>query len=93
MRSRNTSNGRRGWKPDAPRSDRPEVTELPVVEVARTERLRLRRLDAGDAAFVLELVNDPSWIRYLGDRNLRTLRAAKRYIDDGPVAMYAAAAA
>lgn len=59
------------------------------MEVARTERLSLRWLDARDAAFVLELVNDASWIRYIGDRNVRTLRDAERYIDDGPVAMYA----
>ena len=59
------------------------------MEVARTERLRLRWLDARDAPFVLELVNDPAWIRYIGDRNVRTLRDAERYIDDGPVAMYA----
>jgi len=44
------------------------------MEVARTGRLRLRSLDARDAAFVLEFVNDPSWIRYIGDRNVRTLR-------------------
>lgn len=59
------------------------------MEVARTERLRLRWLDARDAAFVLELVNDPVWIRYIGDRNVRTLRDAERYIEDGPLAMYA----
>ena len=65
------------------------MTEPPRMEVARTGRLRLRWLDARDAAFVLELVNDPAWIRYIGDRNVRTLRDAERYIDDGPVDMYA----
>jgi ribosomal-protein-alanine N-acetyltransferase len=55
---------------------------------AETERLHLRRLDAGDAAFILELVNEPSWIRYIGDRNVRALLDAQRYIENGPVDMY-----
>jgi hypothetical protein len=38
-----------------------------------TERLTLRWLDAGDAALVLELLNDPSWLRYIGDRGVRTI--------------------
>ena len=59
--------------------------EEPVLE---TGRLRLRRLGPGDAGFVLRLVNDPDWLRYIGDRGVRTLDDAARYIADGPVAMY-----
>ncbi len=40
-------------------------------EVIRSERLGLRRFDPSDAAFVVELVNDPSWIRFIGDRNVQ----------------------
>jgi RimJ/RimL family protein N-acetyltransferase len=57
-------------------------------DVLESERLRLRRLGRGDAAFVLRLVNDPDWRRYIGDRGVRTLGDAERYIDSGPVAMY-----
>lgn len=53
-----------------------------------TARLRLRELEAGDAAFILELLTDPSWIRYIGDKGIRTLDGAQRYIDDGPRQMY-----
>jgi ribosomal-protein-alanine N-acetyltransferase len=37
---------------------------------------------------MLELLNDPSWIRYIGDRGVRTLAGAAEYIERGPVAMY-----
>ena len=53
-----------------------------------TERLRLRRLDSGDAEFILRLVNDPEWLRYIGDRGVRSLADAERYIASGPAAMY-----
>ena len=42
-----------------------------------------------DADFILELLNDPSFIRNIGDRKVRTLDGAKAYITDGPVASYA----
>jgi RimJ/RimL family protein N-acetyltransferase len=57
--------------------------------VVETERLRLRRLGAGDAPFVLELVNEPSWLRYIGDKNVRSLADAERYIAEGPARSYA----
>jgi len=41
----------------------------------------------GDAPFYLELVNDPDFIAHIGDRGLRTLEAAARAIEDGPVLM------
>ena len=39
----------------------------PIVET-ETDRLRLRRLDASDATFIFRLVNEPSWLRFIGDR-------------------------
>lgn len=57
--------------------------------VAATERLRLRRLDLDDAAFILELVNQPEWLRHIGDRNVHDLDAARAYLRNGPLAMYA----
>jgi len=58
------------------------------VEVIRTDRLILRRLSPADAEFIFELVNDPDWLRYIGDRGVRTLDDARRYILQGPMAMY-----
>ena len=53
-----------------------------------TTRLRLRPLTEQDAPFILELVNEPSWIRFIGDRGVRSLDDARRYIAEGPSAMY-----
>ena len=57
--------------------------------VLETQRLRLREIDAGDAPFILELVNDPDWIRFIGDRGVRTLEDARGYIERGPRSLYA----
>ncbi len=46
-----------------------------------SEQLRLRRAQPADAAFMLKLLNQPSWIRNIGDRGVRTLEDAERYID------------
>lgn len=54
-----------------------------------TPRLRLRPLAPEDDAFVLELLNEPDWLRFIGDRGVRTLADARRYIDEGPSAMLA----
>ena len=43
-----------------------------------------------DAEFILELLNDPSFIRYIGDKGVRDLDAARRYIVEGPVKSYEA---
>src|SRR5258708_19956700 len=56
--------------------------------VCETPRLRLRHVTDGDAGFVLELLNEPEFIRNIGDRQVRTLDAARRYIQLGPVASY-----
>lgn len=56
--------------------------------VLRTERLELRRLTTADAVFVRELVNDPEWLRHIGDRGVRTVADAEDYLRRGPLAMY-----
>jgi RimJ/RimL family protein N-acetyltransferase len=56
--------------------------------VLHTERLRLRRMHTGDAAFMLELLNQPSFIRNIGDRGARDLDGARRYITDRVRAAY-----
>jgi RimJ/RimL family protein N-acetyltransferase len=58
------------------------------VRILETERLFLRWLSTDDAEFIFELVNEPSWLRFIGDRGVRTLDDARDYIVNGPVAMY-----
>ena len=59
-----------------------------TVRVLETERLSLRRLTPDDAAFMLALLNDPDFLRNVGDRGARTIDDARGYIEKGPVAMY-----
>lgn len=48
--------------------------------ILRTERLTLTPPTEADAAFVLELLNDPGWIANIGDRGVRTEDEARTYI-------------
>lgn len=52
------------------------------LNVIETERLSLRELSEADAAFILELLNDPGFIRFIADRGVRTLEGAARYIEE-----------
>lgn len=61
-------------------------TDPPTI-VLRTARLLLRHMAASDAAFMLDLLNDKAWIRFIGDRGVRTLEQARDYILNGPVEM------
>jgi len=56
--------------------------------VLQTERLSLRELTVDDAQFILTLLNEPSFIRYIGDKQVRNLKDAEAYILNGPVASY-----
>src|ERR1043166_8727098 len=58
------------------------------MKVLETDRLILRHLTTDDVEFVLELLNDPSFIRYMGDKQVRNLEDAQRYITDGPAKSY-----
>lgn len=50
------------------------------MQILETDRLILRQLSTADAAFILELVNEPSFIQNIGDRGVRTLEEARAYI-------------
>ncbi len=56
--------------------------------VFETERLTLRHLCEDDAAFILALLNEPSFLQFIGDKGVRTLEDARIYILKGPVEMY-----
>ena len=49
--------------------------------IATTPRLRLRELTHEDGPFVMQLVNDPDWLRFIGDRNVHSLGDAHGYVD------------
>jgi len=56
--------------------------------VLATKRLTLRRLSPDDAGFIVELLNDPAFLRFIGDKAVRNADDARQYILDGPVASY-----
>jgi RimJ/RimL family protein N-acetyltransferase len=58
------------------------------LKVLETDRLNLRWLSTEDAEFILELLNEPSFLRFIGDKGVRTLDDARAYILNGPVDMY-----
>jgi [ribosomal protein S5]-alanine N-acetyltransferase len=57
--------------------------------VTETPRLTLRRMNTKDTAFMVALLNEPSFIRNIGDRGVRTTADAESYITAGPLASYA----
>ncbi len=46
-----------------------------------TERLIIRPTDISDASFVLKLMNTPKWIANIGDRNVKSIVQAEKYIE------------
>ena len=56
--------------------------------VVETDRLVLRKFVEGDAEFLLGLLNEPSFLRFVGDRGVRSIEEARKYMQDGPVRSY-----
>lgn len=56
--------------------------------IVETERLIANKLSTGHAAFILELVNSPGWLEFIGDRGIKTIPDAEYYIINGPMASY-----
>ena len=58
------------------------------MKVLETDRLVLRQLSADDAEFIVDLLNQPSFLKYIGDKGVRTVEEARQFILTGPVANY-----
>lgn len=58
------------------------------MKIIETNRLILRRFTEADSAFILELLNEPAWKRYIGDRGIDSLEAARHYVKTVPIASY-----
>lgn len=56
--------------------------------ILETERLGLRRFMEEDAPFMLRLLNEPSWIQFIGDRNVHTIAEAEQYLLKGAIESY-----
>lgn len=62
-----------------------EAVQGPVLHTARLE---LRWLTRDDAPMMLAVWNDPAFLRYVGDRGIRTLEQARAAIEAGPLGLY-----
>lgn len=64
------------------------ATTVTADAVLETERLVLRHLDVSDARFIVALLNEPAFLHYIGDRQVRSTEDAVAYILQGPAASY-----
>lgn len=56
--------------------------------IAITGRLKIRKFVLSDAKFIVKLVNQPDWLKHIGERNIKTSSDAIKYLKFGPIAMY-----
>ena len=56
--------------------------------IAETDRLIISKVTLKDAPFFLELMNTPHWIKYIGDRNIKTLKASEENLKNGILKSY-----
>jgi RimJ/RimL family protein N-acetyltransferase len=61
------------------------LATLPEIE---TPRLVLRRFVFDDAPQIVGLLTQPSFLKNIGDRGVRNVEDAHRYLREGPMAMY-----
>lgn len=54
---------------------------MTIAKILETERTILREVTGDDAGFILDLLNQPTFIKYIGDRNLRAVEQAREYIE------------
>jgi [ribosomal protein S5]-alanine N-acetyltransferase len=52
-----------------------------VQKTYTTTRLKLDRLHLNDAAFIFELLNTEGWIKFIGDRNIRSIEDSEKFIE------------
>jgi [ribosomal protein S5]-alanine N-acetyltransferase len=58
------------------------------MQILETERLILREFNLEDAAFILELLNTPTWLKFIGDRKVHSIDDAKNYLLNGSMKSY-----
>jgi hypothetical protein len=56
--------------------------------IIQSARLNLRELELHDAQFMLQLLNEAGFLKFIGDKGVRTLKDAREYILKGPIDSY-----
>ncbi len=57
-------------------------------KILETKRLVLRQFTLDDSAFILELLNTPTWLQFIGDRNVHSIEDAENYLLNGSLKSY-----
>ncbi len=58
------------------------------MNILETDRLILRNLTLDDAEFIFDLYNQPSFIKFIGDRGIRTLDDARDFLTKRLISHY-----
>ena len=56
--------------------------------IFKTNRLILREAELSDSKFFFDLLNSEKWLKYIGDRGIKTLDNAAKYINDKLIKSY-----
>jgi ribosomal-protein-alanine N-acetyltransferase len=56
--------------------------------IAQTDRIIIQRLVLQDAPFIVQLLNTPGWLKYIGDRGVKNISDAENYLLKGPLDSY-----
>jgi RimJ/RimL family protein N-acetyltransferase len=65
-----------------------DTNKIQTKIVLETDRLILREFTLDDTRFIIELLNTPGWLKFIGDRNVKTEKQAIAYLQDGPLKSY-----
>ncbi|WP_375558963.1 GNAT family N-acetyltransferase [Bernardetia sp. OM2101] len=58
------------------------------MKILETERLLIEEANLNDASFFLELLNSPNWLEFIGDRNIKSLEDARKYVQESLIDNY-----
>jgi RimJ/RimL family protein N-acetyltransferase len=58
------------------------------MKIIETERLKICQLSTEDSEFIIKLLNSPGWLKFIGNKNVKTKSDAENYIINGPVKSY-----
>ena len=56
--------------------------------ISETKNLRLREFTLHDSPFIIELLNTPGWLQFIGSRNVKSIAEAENYLLNGPMKSY-----
>ncbi|NGP88853.1 GNAT family N-acetyltransferase [Fodinibius halophilus] len=56
--------------------------------ITESDRLKISELNIADANFILQLVNEPAFLEYIGDKEIQSREEAKKFIELGPISSY-----